>query len=548
MLFLLLAAPAYGQATQATIDGMDKKLDAILKALQIGPITTPPVIVPPPPPPPPIDVPPVVGASYYLATNGDDTNPGTLALPFKTIQKSAPLLKPGQTLIVRGGEYDTGNLSLTSDGNQTIIPSGTSWANAVTIKAYPGEKVAWRRYLSTSTCCNLYGGQTSGFTDIPGLSPGGDAAEDTIRNGIHLATPEECANNKTPDPNTGRPAPYPCWSGGGTDPGYLPWRWTYGYVGGYVFSAFSPLQYVIFDGIDFDGRGITTGVFSLSCNTGCTQETWDGPQHIRFQNLEIRNSIASCTAQPGPASLEFVKTDLQFINVKLHGCGVPFDKHFFNNDPAQGLARNHPMCRFYHPWYMHAGGNQLIDSETYDSCGTGVGPAGQANILRGNYIHDNASHGIQIIDGDTEGWIVEDNLVVNNGGIGVEVYGRNSTVRHNTIIGRLPVGNGAYCSYWHTNTKSLLFQDNICKNYEYGVYNESLYRGPSTALNNLFSVNAGKEIVNDKGVPSANFVIQQNNIFNQDPKFVNPAALDFRLQPGSPAIGKATDGGNIGKR
>jgi len=43
-------------------------------------------------------------------------------------------------------------------------------------------------------------------------------------------------------------------------------------------------------------------------------------------------------------------------------------------------------------------------------------------------------------------------------------------------------------------------------------------------------------------------ITRQNNILGQNPKFVNPAAGDFRLQTGSPGVGKATDGGNVGAR
>jgi hypothetical protein len=46
--------------------------------------------------------------SYYVSPSGNDANPGTLAQPFKTLQKALPLLKPGETLIVRAGEYDAG--------------------------------------------------------------------------------------------------------------------------------------------------------------------------------------------------------------------------------------------------------------------------------------------------------------------------------------------------------------------------------------------------------------------------------------------------------
>src|SRR5262249_32161886 len=44
-------------------------------------------------------------AEYYVATNGKDTNPGTLVAPWKTIQKAADTLQPGDTVFVRRGIY-----------------------------------------------------------------------------------------------------------------------------------------------------------------------------------------------------------------------------------------------------------------------------------------------------------------------------------------------------------------------------------------------------------------------------------------------------------
>jgi len=45
-------------------------------------------------------------ATYYVATNGSDSNPGTPAAPFLTLQKGPIKAVAGDTVIVQDGTYD----------------------------------------------------------------------------------------------------------------------------------------------------------------------------------------------------------------------------------------------------------------------------------------------------------------------------------------------------------------------------------------------------------------------------------------------------------
>ena len=69
-------------------------------------------------------------ATYYTAKNGNDISPGTEAQPFLTISKGVSILKPGDTLYVKDGTY--------AESLEEKIPSGTSWENAVAMRAYNG--------------------------------------------------------------------------------------------------------------------------------------------------------------------------------------------------------------------------------------------------------------------------------------------------------------------------------------------------------------------------------------------------------------------------
>ncbi|MFA5976323.1 MAG: T9SS type A sorting domain-containing protein [Elusimicrobiota bacterium] len=63
--------------------------------------------------------------TYYVAVNGNDTNPGTLAQPFATISKALTVMQGGNTLIVRNGTYTDRAGMLVNDHASAVIPSGT---------------------------------------------------------------------------------------------------------------------------------------------------------------------------------------------------------------------------------------------------------------------------------------------------------------------------------------------------------------------------------------------------------------------------------------
>jgi hypothetical protein len=71
------------------------------------------------------------GAIYFVAPSGDDSNPGDLDHPWKTIQHAAYTLVAGDTVYIRAGTY-----------YERVVPqnSGSS-GNLIKYAAYPGEAV-----------------------------------------------------------------------------------------------------------------------------------------------------------------------------------------------------------------------------------------------------------------------------------------------------------------------------------------------------------------------------------------------------------------------
>ena len=70
------------------------------------------------------------GISYYVSASGNDSNPGTLSLPWRTIQHAANSIMAGDTVFVRGGLYKE---------HVNVPVSGNAAVGFITFQSYPGE-------------------------------------------------------------------------------------------------------------------------------------------------------------------------------------------------------------------------------------------------------------------------------------------------------------------------------------------------------------------------------------------------------------------------
>ena len=89
----------------------------------------------------------VAGTSYYVSQSGSDSNSGTLALPWKTIQKAVTTVKAGDTAYVRGGEYP-------GIAAHWIFQNSGTQSQPITLMNYPGEQVVFK--LSTTAANNEF--------------------------------------------------------------------------------------------------------------------------------------------------------------------------------------------------------------------------------------------------------------------------------------------------------------------------------------------------------------------------------------------------------
>jgi hypothetical protein len=82
--------------------------------------------------------------TYYVAPDGNDTNPGTKQHPFLTIQKAQSFVTPGDTVYIRGGVYHMQDSQIHSYSRiqafVTLLDKSGEEGKRIHYWAYPGEK------------------------------------------------------------------------------------------------------------------------------------------------------------------------------------------------------------------------------------------------------------------------------------------------------------------------------------------------------------------------------------------------------------------------
>ncbi|MBN1183554.1 MAG: DUF4990 domain-containing protein, partial [Bacteroidales bacterium] len=112
----------------------------------------------------------LTGATYYVATNGSDSNPGTIDRPFATWQKLSSVLKAGDIAYIRGGTYRS---NLGSDAYVVCRWEDLHGTvnDPIKIYAYPGEKPILNldNITMTSSYCFIVFVQNCSYLHIKGL-------------------------------------------------------------------------------------------------------------------------------------------------------------------------------------------------------------------------------------------------------------------------------------------------------------------------------------------------------------------------------------------
>jgi hypothetical protein len=233
-------------------------------------------------------------------------------------------------------------------------------------------------------------------------------------------------------------------------------------------------QYIIVDGLILDGRGVNqVGVFIGGSNA----------HHIRVQNSEVKNH-----SKMGVQAYD--TTDLEYIRLKVHDNGTDRLKHGFYIAIKNALIDE---CDIYN--------NSGLGIRIYNSSCT-TNDCADNTTIRNSSIHDNRGDGGVTLN-HGRNILFSNNLVYNNlNGVGVAYGNPTNTQIYNNTIYNHPQGDGISLT---SVAASTVIKNNI-------LYQNS-------------------RAIQDQGVGT---VVSKN--LTTDPKFMNAAANDFRLQATSPAI------------
>ncbi len=396
------------------------------------------------------------GKAYYVAPYGNDSNPGTIDRPWKTIHQAAYTLKAGEGVLIRGGTYTISSPIIpTNSGIPT--DSGIPEDGYIIFRGYPGETVVLRGDGSTNTGILLKG---NSYISIERL---------TVRNfqqGLNCMAP---GHHIVIRDNV----------------------FEYNWRAGIVSANRAP---------GYSGDGYACDYLTIEGNT------------VRYNGYNEDGTPAT-----GPGS--------------GWGSGIAINP---NHNPYwfDDATSFHTVIR----------GNRVYHN--YD--GTG-GPDGGGYHLEG--------HGI-IIDrgGNLPPFLIENNVVFDNGGKGIHLYGAQ-----NVWI----VGNTLYKNCTDPLFKSPTTQAEIAV---YDVPSNPVLRWNNVHVNNNIAyASSGKQITYfTQKTPETRALIMKNNLwygnpyrhdfspYGENPEWSDPLfkneGVDFHLQPSSRAIDRGTNSLELGSQ
>ena len=451
-------------------------------------------------------------SSFYVATTGDDSNPGTQAAPWRTIQHAADTARAGSTVYVRGGIYEE---------MVSVKASGDASDGFITFRSYPDE---------------------TAVLDAARFTPSGRSAVLTIQNKSYVRIMGlEIRNLRTAEHHL------------------VPLGISIVGAGSHIELLRNNVHHIeqTFDGRDAPGRGgngFGIAVYGTDAKTPISDLIIEGNEvhHLKTgssESLVVNGNVTN-----------FRVTD----NIVHDNNNIGIDVIGFERtapDPAVDQARDGIVNRNLVYNITSRGNPAYGDDESSD----GIYVDGGTRILiEQNIIHD-VDFGIELAsehkDRATSYITARNNLVYHCHTAGVSIGGyaperghtEHSTVVNNTLYENdtSATGSGEFQMQW--NMADNVFENNIV--YAGARCLITLNRSqvdknhpPAVIDHNLYYCASGAKAGSWAGASTTvtgfdNYVEATGNDRHSrflDPHFVDTAAKDFHLQSDSPAIAAGT--------
>ncbi|HEX5903693.1 MAG TPA: NPCBM/NEW2 domain-containing protein [Actinomycetota bacterium] len=435
-------------------------------------------------------------STYWVATDGDDAGPGTVDQPWATLQHAADSIGPGATVVVREGVY----------AQRVEVRGSGEPGRPITFAAAPGERVV-----------------------LDGSSlevPAGQNAMIAIDGGRHVVIRGFEISGYRSDAS-----------------GHVP-------IGILVTGAADHVRLIenaIHDmGTTFEGRngGDAHGIGVFGTEAGHPIE------EVQIVGNELANlSLGSSEALVVNGNVK----DFLIEDNKVHDTNnIGIDVIGFEGtapDPTVDQARD-GIVRGNEVWNVDSYGNPAYGN---DRSADGIYVDGGRDILvEGNQIHD-VNIGIELASEhagrSTRNVTVRNNLVVDSTAIGIAIGGydrRRGSTEDCVIVNNTVVNTHGVELLVQFDTRDNVIANNVLVAGPRHAFIENVYEenvGNTIDYNLYFSVDGSSAGVwRWKGVGyddfdrwSARSGNDRHSIF-ADPGFVDPAAEDFSLTTGSPAV------------
>ena len=543
----------------------------------------------------------VLLSTIYVSTSGSDSNAGTLAKPFRTIQRAANVAGAGDTVLVRGGTY-----------RETVRPlrSGSS-GSPIKFEAYNGERV-------TVSGADLVTGWSKHSGSVYKARQGW-----TLGNGYNQVFVDGQMMIEARWPNTSLDVSHPAkasadkisaGSSSGTlydsaltmSDGYwngaimhiVPGQSWFGQTAKVTSSSRGKLSFTYknMSGKETPTGGdpyYLTGKFkALDAPTEWYRDP-DGSLYLWTKNsdspsghtveakhrnyaFDLRgrsnitvdgfNIFAATIATGSSNGIRLNDLDIKYVGhyIGTPGRDQPPDSGIYLNGNNNSLTNSHIAFGAGHGLFIYGSNSRAENNVIHDvdygaGSGNGIRAYGSGHVIKGNTIYNTGREGIKVASAPKVKVtynVIHDAMLQTTDGGGIYTFGTNgqgAEIAYNRIWNVKSGGWGAVGVMLDNNSTNYVVHHNVIWNTNHAlkinyagkynkVYNNTL-AGTTSSIDTSSNANFGGSVFKNniftKQVKSGGGATWSNNINpGTDARFVNPAGGNYQLRSNSPAINR----------